>query len=168
MEGMKRFVEISEELNKQFNKRVIYRTMTNCTLISEEFMTLVKHYNFNVGISIDGPKEMTDKVRIDELGHGVFDRIMDGVKMKLKYTFEVMELDGQSVAVPVGAGSDELHAILNMNEEAAAILKLMKDDTNEEKIAEALIAEYDITKEAILPLIHSFVEKLRLEGLICE
>lgn len=80
LEGMKRFVEISEELNKQFNKRVIYRTMTNCTLISEEFMALVKRYNFNVGISIDGPKEMTDKVRIDEFGHGVFDRIMDGVK----------------------------------------------------------------------------------------
>ena len=49
--------------------------------------------------------------------------------MKSKYTFEKLELDGQIVAVPVGDNASDLHAVLNLNEEAMRILELLKEET---------------------------------------
>ena len=58
--------------------------------------------------------------------------------MKSKYTFEKMELDGQIVAVPVGENASDLHAVLNLNEEAVSILECLKEETTEQ---EGLIEE---------------------------
>lgn len=80
IEGIKDFIEISERLKVKFNKTVQYRTVTNCTKFTEEFIKLAKKYNIQIGASIDGPKCMTDKVRIDTEGNGVFDKIMEGIK----------------------------------------------------------------------------------------
>ena len=54
--------------------------------------------------------------------------------MKAKYTFEIMEIDDQMMAVPVGEVADELHGILKLNQSAAAILELLKEETSEEEI----------------------------------
>ena len=40
--------------------------------------------------------------------------------MKIKYTFEKMELDGEIVAVPVGERAADFRAVLYVNEEAKA------------------------------------------------
>lgn len=88
--------------------------------------------------------------------------------MKCKYLFEKMELDGQIVAVPVGEGADELHAVLNVNEEAMRILEFLQEDTTEEEIVSRLLSEYEGTAESIAPLVKAFVEHIRQEGLIEE
>lgn len=91
LEGMKKFIEISEVLREKYNKRAQYRTVTNCTLVSDEFIELAKKYDIKVGISIDGPKDMTDSVRIREDGSGAFDDIMIGIK---KMTSNGVDVDG--------------------------------------------------------------------------
>lgn len=89
--------------------------------------------------------------------------------MKSKYNFEQMELDGEIVAVPVGDNASELHAVLNLNEEAMRILELLKEETTEEKIVAQLQTEYEgSTKEEIKPLVRAFVDQLRQEGLLEE
>lgn len=88
--------------------------------------------------------------------------------MKSKYTFEKMELDGQIVAVPVGENASDLHAVLNLNEEAVSILECLKEETTEQEIVKKLLTEYEGTEEALLPMVHSFIEQLRQEGLIEE
>lgn len=80
LKGIKKFIEISESLKDKFEKRVQYRTVTNCTLVSDEFIELAKKYDIKVGISIDGPKDMTNAVRIRQDGSGAFDDIMAGIK----------------------------------------------------------------------------------------
>jgi uncharacterized protein len=80
LDGMRRFIEISEELRKTTDKRVQYRTVTNCTLISDEFIELAKKYDVKVGVSIDGPKDMTNAVRLRQDGTGAFDDILAGIK----------------------------------------------------------------------------------------
>ena len=50
--------------------------------------------------------------------------------MKSRYVFEKVELDGEFVAVPVGEGAAELHAVLNVNEEAMRILELLQKETD--------------------------------------
>lgn len=86
--------------------------------------------------------------------------------MKSKYIFEKMELDGEIVAVPVGDNASELHAVLNVNEEAMRILELLQQDTTEQKIVSQLLLEYDSTEEQIAPLVHSFIEELLNKGLL--
>ena len=86
--------------------------------------------------------------------------------MKSKYTFEKLELDGQIVAVPVGDNASDLHAVLNLNEEAMRILELLKEETTEEKIIEQLLKEYESTEEELKPMVHAYIEKLVKEGLI--
>lgn len=91
VDGMKRFIELSENINKAHNKRIRYRTVTNATLITDRFIDLVKQYDIKVGVSLDGPRECTDKVRVDAQGNGVFDRVMSGIK---KMRDNGIEVDG--------------------------------------------------------------------------
>ena len=88
--------------------------------------------------------------------------------MKNKYIFEKMELDGAIIAVPVGDNTADFHAVLNLNEEAMRILELLKEDVTEHDIVSKRILEYDATEEQITPLVHSFIEQLRQEGLLEE
>lgn len=88
--------------------------------------------------------------------------------MKIKYLFEKMELDDEIVAVPVGDGASELHAVLNVNEEAMRIIELLQKETSETQIISQLLLEYDCTKEEISPLVHSFIEQLRQNGFLEE
>ncbi len=91
VDGIAQFIEISESLRTKYNKKVQYRTVTNCTLISDKFIALAKEYDIKVGVSIDGPKEMTDKIRIRADGTGAFDDIMAGIK---KLRDNGIEIDG--------------------------------------------------------------------------
>lgn len=88
--------------------------------------------------------------------------------MKSKYTFEKMELDGEIVAVPVGEGAAELHAVLNVNEEAMRILELLQEETTEENIVAQLLKEYEGKKEEIAPLVSAYIRQLFQEGLLEE
>ena len=88
--------------------------------------------------------------------------------MKSRYAFEKVELDGEFVAVPVGEGAAELHAVLNVNEEAMRILELLQEETTEEDIIAQLLKEYDGEKEEIAPLVSVYINQLRQEGLLEE
>ncbi|QTE75011.1 PqqD family peptide modification chaperone [Clostridiales bacterium FE2010] len=88
--------------------------------------------------------------------------------MKSKYSFEKMELDGEIVAVPVGEGAAELHAVLNVNEEAMRILELLQEETTEENIVAQLMKEYEGKKEEIAPLVSEYIRQLFQEGLLEE
>ena len=86
--------------------------------------------------------------------------------MKSKYTFEKMELDGELVAVPVGENAAELHAVLNLNEEAMRIIELLREETTEENIVAQLLKEYAGEKEEIAAYVHQYIEQLTAEGLL--
>lgn len=88
--------------------------------------------------------------------------------MKSKYSFEKMELDGEIVAVPVGEGAAELHAVLNVNEEAMRILELLQEETTEENIVAQLLSEYEGEKEEIASLVSAYIRQLSQEGLLEE
>ena len=88
--------------------------------------------------------------------------------MKSKYTFEKMELDGEIVAVPVGEGAAELHAVLTLNEEAMLILELLAEETTEERIVAQLLTKFKGEREEIAPLVSAYIKQLRQEGLLEE
>ena len=88
--------------------------------------------------------------------------------MKCKYIFEKMILDDEIVAVPVGEGASDLHAVLNVNEEAMRIIELLQNETTEQEVISQLLLEYEGREEEIAPLVHTFLEQLRQEDLLEE
>ena len=52
---------------------------TNGTLIDREWCDIFRQWVNNVGVSIDGPKAIHDRLRIDLNGKGSYDRVMVGV-----------------------------------------------------------------------------------------
>ena len=87
-------------------------------------------------------------------------------KMKAKYSFEMMDLDDGLVAVPVGNGAENFHGVLRVNETAAAVLKLLKQETTEEQIVDSLKQEYSGNQTEITAYVHEFIRKLIEEGIV--
>lgn len=61
------------------NTTISNSIQTNGTLIKKEWADFFKTYNFLVGVSIDGPKEINDARRVTGSGKGSFDAIMNGI-----------------------------------------------------------------------------------------
>lgn len=86
--------------------------------------------------------------------------------MKTKYTFEIMEIDDQQMAVPVGENADQLHGILKLNQTAAAILELLKEERTEEEIVQKLLESYEASEEELRGYVHDYLGELEKAGII--
>ena len=67
------------------NTTISNAIQTNATLVTEEWAHFFKKYDFLVGVSMDGPKEIHDKRRVTHGGVGSFDRVMRGVEHLRKH-----------------------------------------------------------------------------------
>jgi len=69
-------------------KRITNALQTNGVLLNEEWVRFLAKHNFMVGISLDGPREIHDRYRVDRGGKPTFDRVMRGVKLLQKHEVE--------------------------------------------------------------------------------
>lgn len=83
--------------------------------------------------------------------------------MRLKVTFECVELDDHIVAVPVGEGAQNFRGVIKLNETAAEIFDLLKDETTEEAIITELNKRYGDDPE-IVGFVREMIEYLMNEG----
>jgi uncharacterized protein len=70
------------ELEKQFaapGQRILNTLQTNATLIDDEWASFLAENGFLIGVSIDGPREMHDRYRVDKGGKPTFDRVIAGL-----------------------------------------------------------------------------------------
>lgn len=88
--------------------------------------------------------------------------------MRLKYTFEKMELNDKIIAVPVGDDADDYRGVVKMNGTAAAIFDLLKEDTTEEAIVAAMEKEYNVTKDVLNADVKLYIQAFREKGLLVE
>lgn len=86
--------------------------------------------------------------------------------MKIKEGFVVRKIANQYMAVPVGARAKELHGMIGLNETAAFLWELLKEDRTEEELATLLYDEYEISEEGALETVHSFCKSLQDEGVM--
>ncbi|MES2217090.1 MAG: cyclophane-forming radical SAM/SPASM peptide maturase GrrM/OscB [Pseudomonadota bacterium] len=80
IEYYQKAVELIQKYNVE-NKKLVLAIQTNATIINQEWCDFFKKYNFEVGISIDGPKFIHDKQRRDWNNRGSFDRVLRGAKL---------------------------------------------------------------------------------------
>lgn len=61
-------------------KMPIFTMVTNGTLIDEALAQTLKKYDVRVTVSVDGPPEINDKLRVDKAGNGTFARAERGIR----------------------------------------------------------------------------------------
>ncbi len=75
------FVNYANEVLSKDNIECIYTIQTNGLLISEDWCKLFNQLKIQVGVSLDGYKEINDKYRVDHKGKGSYDRVIAGLKI---------------------------------------------------------------------------------------
>lgn len=70
------------------NLKVHNAIQTNGTLITEAWAKLFAKHHFLVGLSLDGTKEVNDKLRCFRTGDGTFEKLMETVKLFDTYKVE--------------------------------------------------------------------------------
>jgi uncharacterized protein len=85
------FFERSIELVNRYaqpGQRVLNTIQTNGTLLTDEWGAFLAEHQFLVGISIDGPREIHDRYRLDKGGKPTFDRVMRGLDVLRRNTVD--------------------------------------------------------------------------------
>ena len=80
--------------------RIHYSIQTNGYNLGEEWAEWFAQNNVLVGISLDGPKDIHDRYRVDHAGNGTFNRVMTSIRM-----FEKFNVDFNILTVVSGSNA---------------------------------------------------------------
>ena len=99
LDFFQRIVNLQKPYAKQ--KTITNSLQTNGTLLDDAWCRFLKHYNFMVGISLDGPQEIHDRYRKDRQGKGSFESVMRGLKLLQKHgvDYNIMASVGRETAL---------------------------------------------------------------------
>lgn len=86
--------------------------------------------------------------------------------MKLKYSFEDVDMGDEIISVPVGENSDQVQGVLKLNVGGREILNLLVEDTTEEEVVESLALKYENDREQLAQYVHNVISKLQKAGLL--
>lgn len=81
--------------------------------------------------------------------------------MKLKKGFCTQTISDGQVMVPTAEADTDFRGIVRNNETAAFVVDLLKNDTTEEKILDALKSEYDGDEDKMRSDLRTVLNKLR-------
>lgn len=88
--------------------------------------------------------------------------------MKLKYTFEAVDMGDEIICVPVGEGAAEVQGVLKLNREGREILDLLKEETTEEAIVSVLAAKYENDRAILADYVRDVLDRLHDAGLLAD
>lgn len=80
MEVIKEIVRYARDQEKIFNKVIRFTMTTNGTLLNDEIIKYIDQNMGNIVLSIDGRKEVNDKVRVRADGTGSYDAILPKIR----------------------------------------------------------------------------------------
>ena len=84
--------------------------------------------------------------------------------MKIKDGFLLREVAGNYIVVPVGDVA--FNAMITLNESGVLIWKTLENGCNKEDLVNALLSEYEISKENAEKDVDLFLEKLAESGIL--
>lgn len=77
---VKQIVEYARSKEKEYNKNFRFTITTNGMLLTDERIDFINKEMSNVVLSIDGRKEVNDRLRVRVDGTGSYDKILEGYK----------------------------------------------------------------------------------------
>ncbi len=86
--------------------------------------------------------------------------------MKIKNGYLLREVAGNHVVVPVG--NLDFDGMITLNETGTLIWKKLEVGATEEELIEAMLAEYDVSKEIATADVKTFLQALRGAKLLDE
>tara|TARA_R110002110_G_scaffold383245_2_gene594580 strand:- start:14671 stop:15828 length:1158 start_codon:yes stop_codon:yes gene_type:complete len=118
--GKKAFEAVCILFKQQLGQSVKlhFAIQTNAMLIDDEWVDIFEKYNIGIAISLDGPKLINDKLRIDHKGKGTYTRVVEGLK-------QLQTAERASRISPVSN-----LAVINPNTSGKAIYRHFVDDLN--------------------------------------
>lgn len=69
---------------KILQKIPVYTMVTNMTVLTEKLLNLIKNYQIRLTVSIDGPEQINDKLRVYPDGSGTFKVVKNNLKQLAK------------------------------------------------------------------------------------
>ncbi|MGD9408192.1 MAG: radical SAM protein, partial [Gammaproteobacteria bacterium] len=66
-------------------QRIENDLQTNGTLLDDNWARFLRDHRFLVGLSVDGPREIHDRLRVDKQGKPSFDKVMAGADLLHRY-----------------------------------------------------------------------------------
>ncbi len=81
--------------------------------------------------------------------------------MKIKDSFLLKKVAGQNVVVPVGNSVVNFNAAITLNETAAFLWELLKEETTEEALTAQLCENYDVSLENAKRDVKVFINVLK-------
>ncbi|MDQ5767937.1 radical SAM/SPASM domain-containing protein [Thiothrix subterranea] len=79
------FFRRMKELQAGRSIKFVNLIQTNGTLLTDSYVSVLKHLDFHIGLSLDGPESLNDRARIDKKGHGSFAKIQHAIEILRKY-----------------------------------------------------------------------------------
>ena len=86
--------------------------------------------------------------------------------MKLKKNFVLRQVAGTWVVLPLGAETVNFSGMLQLNESGAMLWRVLEAGGNQEALVDALLGEYDVTREQAEADVQEFLAKLDQAGCI--
>ncbi|MBE6991228.1 MAG: PqqD family protein [Ruminococcaceae bacterium] len=84
--------------------------------------------------------------------------------MKLKEEFVLRQVADVWVVLPVGKTSVDFNGMLTLNESGALLWNTLEQGGDREKLADALLAEYEVARDTALADVDEFIAKLKEIG----
>lgn len=88
--------------------------------------------------------------------------------MKLKAAFITQQIGNQQYMISTGEEAVRFKGMIRSNRTAAAIVDLLKEETTEEKVTDAMYERFDAPREKIEKDVHKVIEILRSVGALEE
>ena len=85
--------------------------------------------------------------------------------MKIKDGLLMREVAGQTVVLPM-SGDLDLNMMITLNDTGKFLWQLLEQDTDEDALVRALLAEYDVDAATARSAVARFLEKLKEYGFI--
>lgn len=89
LSGIETCIEYASNRASKYDKIVAFRIESNGTLINDAVIKILKKYNVEIGVSLDGPEELTNQARVYPDGRGAFKDIWRGIQILKKNGIEV-------------------------------------------------------------------------------
>ena len=87
--------------------------------------------------------------------------------MPISKDYLLKKVGNEYMIIPLSDGNVNMSKVYTVNEVAADIYELLKEDSIEETI-EKMVDMYDATKDVIASDVYEFVEKLKKRGIYCD
>ena len=88
--------------------------------------------------------------------------------MKIKSDFILRKMDDMTIVVAVGESAAKFNGVINLNETALFMWQQLSAGCTEAELTEAVLAEYDASREVVERDVAAFIAKLRAENIIDE